>query len=40
MNGVVDDPLMGEVSDEEEATEIDDENHRNNSIRHRSKVQR
>lgn len=37
MNGVVDDPLMGEVSDEEEATEIEDENHRNNSIRHRSK---
>ncbi|KAI7791219.1 putative 1-phosphatidylinositol 4 [Triplophysa rosa] len=37
MNGMVDDPLTREVSDEEEAAEIDDEHHRNNSIRHRSK---
>lgn len=39
MNGVVDDPLMGEVSDEEETAEIDDDHHRNDSIRHRVKVQ-
>ncbi len=38
MNGVVDDPLMGEVSDEEETAEIDDDHHRNDSIRHRVKV--
>ncbi|XP_026120679.1 1-phosphatidylinositol 4,5-bisphosphate phosphodiesterase delta-4-like isoform X1 [Carassius auratus] len=37
MNGVVDDPLMGEVSDEEETAEIDDDHHRNDSIRHRVK---
>ncbi len=39
MNGVVDDTLMGEVSDEEEIAEIDDNHHRNDSIRHRVKVQ-
>lgn len=38
MNGMVDDTLTGEVSDEEEATEIYEEHHRNDSIRHRSKV--
>ncbi|XP_048024353.1 1-phosphatidylinositol 4,5-bisphosphate phosphodiesterase delta-4 [Megalobrama amblycephala] len=37
MNGVVDDPLTGEVSDEEETAEIDDDHHRNDSIRHRGK---
>nr|XP_055074517.1 1-phosphatidylinositol 4,5-bisphosphate phosphodiesterase delta-4-like [Misgurnus anguillicaudatus] len=37
MNGLVGDPLTGEVSEEEEAVEIDDEHHRNDSIRHRSK---
>ncbi|XP_016295764.1 1-phosphatidylinositol 4,5-bisphosphate phosphodiesterase delta-4-like [Sinocyclocheilus anshuiensis] len=37
MNGVVDDPLMGEVSDEEETAEIDDDHHRNDSIRRRVK---
>ncbi|XP_043078265.1 1-phosphatidylinositol 4,5-bisphosphate phosphodiesterase delta-4 [Puntigrus tetrazona] len=37
MNGVVDDPLMGEVSDEEETAEIDDDHHRSDSIRHRVK---
>uniref|UniRef100_A0A8C1J5B1 Phosphoinositide phospholipase C n=1 Tax=Cyprinus carpio TaxID=7962 RepID=A0A8C1J5B1_CYPCA len=37
MNGVVDDPLMGEVSDEEDTAEIDDDHHRNDSIRHRVK---
>lgn len=39
MNGVVDDPLTGEVSDEEENAEIDDDHHRTDSIRHRGKVQ-
>uniref|UniRef100_A0A671SCD3 Phosphoinositide phospholipase C n=1 Tax=Sinocyclocheilus anshuiensis TaxID=1608454 RepID=A0A671SCD3_9TELE len=32
MNGVVDDPLMGEVSDEEETAEIDDDHHRNDKM--------
>uniref|UniRef100_A0A8C1J2L5 Phosphoinositide phospholipase C n=1 Tax=Cyprinus carpio TaxID=7962 RepID=A0A8C1J2L5_CYPCA len=34
---IVDDPLMGEVSDEEDTAEIDDDHHRNDSIRHRVK---
>uniref|UniRef100_A0A8C1IYT7 Phosphoinositide phospholipase C n=1 Tax=Cyprinus carpio TaxID=7962 RepID=A0A8C1IYT7_CYPCA len=37
MNGVVDDSLMGEVSDEEETAEFNDDHHRNDSIRHRVK---
>ncbi|XP_039538847.1 1-phosphatidylinositol 4,5-bisphosphate phosphodiesterase delta-4 [Pimephales promelas] len=37
MNGVADDPLTGEVSDEEETAEIDDDHHRTDSIRHRGK---
>lgn len=39
MNGMVDEPLTGEVSDEEETAEIDDDHHRTDSIRHRGKVQ-
>ncbi|XP_051980370.1 1-phosphatidylinositol 4,5-bisphosphate phosphodiesterase delta-4 [Xyrauchen texanus] len=37
MNGMVDDPLLGEASDEEENAETDDEHHHNNSMRHRGK---
>uniref|UniRef100_A0A8C1J1H5 Phosphoinositide phospholipase C n=1 Tax=Cyprinus carpio TaxID=7962 RepID=A0A8C1J1H5_CYPCA len=39
MNGVVDDSLMGEVSDEEETAEFNDDHHRNDSIRHRKSKQ-
>ncbi|TRZ00779.1 hypothetical protein DNTS_034751 [Danionella cerebrum] len=37
MNGVLDDPLTGEVSDEEDNPEIEEENHHNDGIRHRGK---
>ncbi len=39
-NGMVEDSLTGEVSDEEEVTEIDDDNLHRESVRRRVKVGR